>query len=317
MNRVKLFAMVVGIGVGSTMISACSSSSNSSASGPQVTNSPSQLGKLAQYGYQPPDATIPNMVCHDNSYANALKNGLNYGLTAVKPYAYQDGSQISGNEWDILQAAAAYVGITKINANFAPFQTLLPSLLAKKIDMFPAHETATRDKVISFSSPGYWYGPVIVTQKGNPSHINGFPDLVRPGITVATVPGSSEQIYLDSVGAKTTVHPDEISEYQGLAAGRNQALLGDGPTAQAYLDANPSANIEILQVPALPATKLQALGYGYWRFGLRKDECSLNLAISRGLEEIRANGIVAAILKKDGLEHTASVDIPGTQGAVQ
>ena len=120
------------------------------------------------------------MVCHDNSYANALKNGLNYGLTAVKPYAYQDGSQISGNEWDILQTAAAYVGITKINANFAPFQTLLPSLLAKKIDMFPAHETATRDKVISFSSPGYWYGPTTATRRATPPTSTDSPTSLAP-----------------------------------------------------------------------------------------------------------------------------------------
>jgi ABC-type amino acid transport substrate-binding protein len=254
------------------------------------------------------------MQCHDDSYTKALRSGLNYGLTAVKPYAYQENGTNKGNEWDILQAAAAYVGITKINATFAPFQTLLPSLIAGRIDMFPAHQTAERDKVISFSSPGYWYGPVIVTRKGNPDHISTFADLVRPGMTVATVPGSTEQIYLDRVGAKTTVYPDELSEYAGLSASRNKALLGDGPTAEAYLQANPSANIQILQVPPLSATELQNLGYGYWRFGVRKDECSLNLAISRGLDEIRANGVVAAILKKDGLGNVASVDIPGTQG---
>ena len=311
-TRVRSIAAVVAA---LALLTACTSSAKKTT--PDAPVPASALGQLTQYGFSPTESQVPNMQCHDDSYTRALRDGLNYGLTSVKPYAYQQGSQIAGNEFDIVKAAAAYVGITKINAQFAPFQTLLPSLIAGRIDMFPAHQTAERDKVISFSSPGYWYGPVIVTQKGNPKNIRTFGDLVKPGMTVATVPGSTEQIYLDRVGAKTTVYPDEISEYAGLSAGRNAALLGDGPTAAAYLQANPSANIQILQVPPLTATELQTLGYGYWRFGLRKDECSLNLAISRGLEEIRANGVVAAILKKDGLENVASVDIPGTQGSAQ
>ena len=42
-------------------------------------------------------------------------------------------------------------------------------------------------------------------------------------------------------------------------------------------------------------------GYGMARYAMRKEDCSLRLAYTYALAEMRANGMVSAILKKYGL----------------
>ena len=61
----------------------------------------------------------------------------------------------------------------------------------------------------------------------------------------------------------------------------------------------------------LPPATLAELGYAYFRWGIRKEDCSLGLAISRALVEVRANGVVKAILAKSGMGDYAKVSIPG------
>lgn len=308
-STVLLTALLVGVS-----LAGCSSSSGGKDKS-DVAIPSDAYKELTQYGFTPAKDAVPNMQCHDDSYQKALKNGLRYGLTAVKPYAYEEGGTVQGNEWDMLKAAAAYVGITKIVPKLAPFETLIPSLQADKIDLMPAHQTPERNKLIAFSAPAYWYGPVIIVQKGNPDNIKTFEDLARSGVTVGVEPGSAAQIYMHNIKGKVIVYQDANTQYASLDAGRETAVLDDGPVAAEYIKEHPGAKVEILQAPALPADKLLDLGYSYFRYGLNKKSCSLNMAISRGLEEIRANGVEAAILAKHNLDKVAAVNIPGTQGS--
>ena len=54
------------------------------------------------------------------------------------------------------------------------------------------HHTPARDKVISFSGPAYWYGPVIVVAKGNPLGIKSYDDL--KGKQVGSISGSRRRL---------------------------------------------------------------------------------------------------------------------------
>lgn len=306
---------------GAAAIAACGSTTASRSGGSSAsvaTNSPSQVAArhtiLSQYGFSPAAGSIPNLACHDNSYAKAVRSGLVYGTYSLPPYSYQARGKTEGNEWDILRAAAAYVGIDKITPKFAPFDSLIPALTAGRIDLMPAHDTPEREKVIAFSGPAYWYGPVIVVANNNPQHITSYANLTRSGVTVAVVSGSAAQIYMHSVNGKTVPYQDQNTELASLSAGRESAALEDGPTVAQYQKTHPSAKLRVVPAVALSLSQLQSLGYSYFVFGIRKSDCSLNLALSRGLEEIRANGVVAAILRRDGLGQTAAVNIPGTQG---
>ena len=66
-----------------------------------------------------------------------------------------------------------------VKLEWMPWESQVPALLSKRTDVIAGniHHTAERDKVISFSGPAYWYGPVIVVAKGNPLGIKSYDDL--------------------------------------------------------------------------------------------------------------------------------------------
>ena len=67
------------------LLTACTSSAKTDSSDAPVPAA--ALKELTQYGFSPTESQVPNMQCHDDSYSRALRDGLNYGLTSVKPYA--------------------------------------------------------------------------------------------------------------------------------------------------------------------------------------------------------------------------------------
>ena len=69
-----------------------------------------------------------------------------------------------------------------------------------------------------------------------------------------------------------------------------------------YIKDNPNAAIETVANLQIPPELVLDYGYGYARYGFRKDDCSLRAAFTQGLAEIRANHRVEKILTKYGLD---------------
>jgi ABC-type amino acid transport substrate-binding protein len=267
---------------------------------------------MQKWGWTPMAGSIPPFACTDDSYARAVRDGVTFGTYDLQPYLYKDANGApAGYEWDLLKATLEYAGITKINMLYADYGTLLPGLRAKRLDLFPAHETPERLKLIQFTGPVYWYGPVIAVPAGNPANVKSYDDLVRSGVTVGVVSGSAAQLYMERVKGQIVPYKDQLLELASLADSRESAVLEDAPIIAAYLKAKPDAKIEVLTSVQLPPATLAELGYAYFRWGIRKEDCSLGLAISRALVEVRASGVVKAILEKSGMGDYAKVSIPG------
>jgi polar amino acid transport system substrate-binding protein len=280
------------------------------AAGPNSESGAVQVAE--QWGWTPAPGSIPPFACTDDSYANAVMNGVTYGTYDLQPYLYKTANgEPAGYEWDLVKAALNYVGITKINVLYADYGTLLPGLIAKRLDLFPAHETPERLKLIQFTGPVYWYGPVIAVPAGNPANIKTYDDLVRPNVTVGVVSGSAAQLYMERVHGHIVPYTDSLLELASLADAREPAILEDAPIVAAYLRAKPNAKIQVLTAAQLPPATLAELGYAYFRWGIRKSDCSLGLAISRGLLDLRAHGVVKKILQKSGMGDYSKVSIPG------
>lgn len=271
---------------------------------------------LAPWGWAPPaDAHVP-LTCNDDSYAKAVKDGIVYGTYAIPPY-FNEGSsnsEASGIEWEMLKTAATFAGIEKVTYEVAPYDSLIPSITSGRMDIMPVHETAERLKSLSFSTPVYWYGPVIAVPSGNPANIANFDDLVGDGVTVGVVKGSAAQIYMENVGGNITAFADQNTELAALEGGKVSAILEDSITLAEYVKLKPTATLEILKGKSLEPQTLYDLGYGYFEFGLAKDACSLNMALSASISQMRAQGVYINILKSAGLEGLATVSIPGTEG---
>ena len=267
---------------------------------------------MEQWGWSPMAGSIPPFACKDDSYERAVRDGITFGTYDLQPFLFKSASgEPQGYEWDLLKAALDYAGITNIKMLYADYGTLLPGLTAKRLDLFPAHETPERLKLIAFTGPVYWYGPAIAVPAGNPGKIQSYDDLARSDVTVGVISGGAADLYVERVHGHIVPYKDEMLELAGLVQARQSAVLEDAPVIAQYLKTKPDAKIEVLTSVQFPPKILSEMGYAYFRWGLRKEDCSLGLAISRALIEIRANGVVRSILQKSGMANYAKVSIPG------
>lgn len=243
--------------------------------------------------------------CGDASLSKARTEGITLGISPSPPYSSLDPStnKADGLDVEINEAALHWAGITKIRYEVMPFGQLIPAMLAGRINSIAAniHVTPDRLKAISFTGPAWWYGPAIVVQTGNPKHLDSFDSL--KGKAVGVIAGSAADEYLRSSGAEVTVFQTDAEEFSGIGSGRVDGLVEDDVKVLDYMKHNPSSGLEIVQHVAVPEALIFGAGYGYARYAVRKEDCSLRAAYTQGLAEARGNGAVSAILKKYGLSN--------------
>jgi ABC-type amino acid transport substrate-binding protein len=241
--------------------------------------------------------------CGDASLAKAQKDGVTLGFSNNPPEAWLDETtkQPTGIDWDINKAVLDWLGVKNVKVEWMPWESQIPAMLSKRTDVIAGniHHTAERDKVISFSGPAYWYGPVIVVAKGNPLGVKSYDDL--KGKKVGSISGSAADFYLRKIGVEPTAFKQEVEELQSLNQGRLQAVLEDDLVYLEFAKSNPNNNLDPLWSIAAPADIINGGGYGMARFAMRKEDCTLRSGYTQALAEMRANGHVSYILKKYGL----------------
>jgi ABC-type amino acid transport substrate-binding protein len=241
--------------------------------------------------------------CGDPSLAKAKADGVTLGFSPSPPYSSLDPAtkQATGLDVELVEAALKWAGVTKFKYEVMPFGQLIPALLAKRIDVVAAniHVTPDRLKAVSFTGPAWWYGPAIVVAKGNPAGITSFDTL--KGKKIGAIAGSAADEYLRKIGVAVTAFQTDAEEFSAISTGRVDAILEDDVKVIEFMKANAASPIEIVQNVAIPDELIFKFGYGYARYALRKEDCSLRSAFTQGLAEVRGNGQASAILKKYGL----------------
>lgn len=241
--------------------------------------------------------------CGDASLARAKTEGVTLGFSPSPPYSSLDPAtkKAAGLDVELVEAALKWAGVTKFKYEVMPFGQLIPALLAKRIDIVTAniHVTPDRLKAVSFSGPAWWYGPAIVVAKGNPAGITSFDSL--KGKKVGAIAGSAADEYLRKIGVAVTAFQTDAEEFAAISTGRVDAILDDDVKIIEFIKANGSAPIEIVANVTIPDELIFKYGYGYARYALRKEDCSLRAAFTQGLAEVRGNGQATAILKSYGL----------------
>jgi polar amino acid transport system substrate-binding protein len=243
--------------------------------------------------------------CGDPSLANARQSGITLGISPSPPYSSLDpgSNKASGLDVEIHEAALKWIGIDKIKYEVMPFGQLISAMLSKRIDVVASniHITPDRLKAVSFTGPAWWYGPAIVVQKNNPMRITGFDAL--KGKKIGAIAGSAADEYLRKIGIDVTAFQTDAEEFSGISSGRVDVIVEDDVKVLEYMGANKSAPIEIVANVSVPEELIFTYGYGYARYALRKEDCSLRTAYTQALAEIRGNGNVSFILKKYGLSN--------------
>lgn len=241
--------------------------------------------------------------CTDASLDRALKDGVTLGIGPTPPYGWVDPvtKEIKGIDAEINRAVLTYLGIKVKDYEVMPFAQLIPALQSGRIDVIAnnIHVTPPRLDAVGFTGPVWWYGPAIIVQKGNPHNIRTFSDL--KGKEAAAMLGTAGDEYLRNIGAKVTPFKTTPEHFIALSQGRVVAVMEDDVKFAWYKKQNPNVELEIVQGLELPESEMYRTGYGYNRYALRKEDCSLRAAYSQALAEIRANGQVYNILKAYGL----------------
>ncbi len=243
--------------------------------------------------------------CGDGSYARAVKDGITLGIAPIPVYSNIDPTtkKAMGLDVEINEAVLNWLHITKINYEIMPFSDLIPALLSKRIDVIASniHYTPARIKVVSFTGPAWWYGPAIIVRKGNPDGITSFEGL--KGKTVGAMVGTAADEYLHHVGATVVPFRNNPEDFVALADGRVPIVMDDDVKFIAYHKANPDAPLEMVPNVTVPDELIFKYGYGYARYALRKEDCSLRAAYTQGLAEVRGNETVSDLLKKYGISN--------------
>jgi len=242
--------------------------------------------------------------CGDPSLAKAQKDGITLGLSQAPPEAFLDEKtkQPSGVDWEINKAVLDWLGVKTVKVEWMVWESQIPALLSKRTDVIAGniHHTPSRDKVISFSGPAWWYGPAIVVVKGNPLGIKSYEDL--KGKRVGSISGSAADDYLrNTAHVVTTPFKVSVDEMQSLNQGRLDVVLDDDLVYYDFAKSVPTAKIEALWSIPVPDSIINGGGYGMARYAMRKEDCTLRAGYTQGLAEERANGHVSYILKKYGL----------------
>ncbi|MGD9510879.1 MAG: transporter substrate-binding domain-containing protein [Geminicoccaceae bacterium] len=241
--------------------------------------------------------------CGDDSLDRAIQNGITIGQSNIAPHSMLDPATntASGIDVEINNAVAEWLGIKDVRYEWVKWAEQVPSLLSKRTDVIGQniHVNPDRVKVISFSGPAWWYGPVVLVEKGNPDGIKSYDDF--KGKDVAAIAGSAAEAYLRRIGANTLTFKSEVEELQSLNQGRVKYVVEDDVIFTVFDKANPGHNIEALWSIPAPDDIVFGGGYGAARYGFRKEDCMLRTGYSVALGELRNNGTVSAILAKYGL----------------
>jgi polar amino acid transport system substrate-binding protein len=245
------------------------------------------------------DIHATNFTGGDGSYQRAIAKGVTLVIAADPPNTFQVSKTgaFDGADVRIFLEVTKRLGIKQVSWTIVPFDSMVPALLAGRADVVVdnLHETPQRLRVVAFTSPAYWYGSGIAVHKGNPLNIHGWDDFA--GKRVGTIRGSINHQLLSARHdlKELNLYTNNEAEFTDLIAGRIDVAMEDDIKIGQFLKFHPSPDIEmVLDYKPLPQE------YGYARYALRKSDVDLNDAISRALDEMRADGTLIAIIRQFG-----------------
>lgn len=222
-----------------------------------------------------------------SSVARAEGNVLRVGTDATfPPMEFTDNGKRTGFDVDLVEAIGKKLG-KKVEWVDIDFKGLIPGLVSHRFDMAVSaiYITDERKKVVDFTEPYYAGGLVAMVKDG--SSIQKLSDLDGKKVTVQV--GTKSVGYLQEHYPKVQrVEVEKNQEMFNLVdIGRADAAVTGKPAAYQYVRTRPGLHV-------LPE-QLTTEEYG---MALRKDEPELTKAINKAIEQLKADGTYAAIVKK-------------------
>lgn len=224
---------------------------------------------------------------HARDLATIQKSGTLQLATegAFAPFNFFQGTQLSGYEIDVAQAVAKKMGL-RIEWKALAFDALISAVRQGRFDAAIASHgfSEERARSVDFTSPHYCSGGQIVARTGGPNNVASLKDKVvvmqlatSYADAVTRLPGLKE--------AKTL--PKDTDALSALLASRADAWVTDKFVAKNAV----SKNSDRLQRGDMVFTEKVS-------FILGKGNPELQNALSKAVDELRADGTLATLGKK-------------------
>lgn len=202
------------------------------------------------------------------------------------PMEFTENGKRAGFDIDMVEAIAKKLG-KQVEWVDIDFKGLIPGLVSHRFDMAVSaiYITDARKKVVDFTEPYYAGGLVAMVKDG--SSIQKLSDLDGKKVTV--------QVGTKSVGYLQQHYP----KVQRVEVEKNQEMfnLVDIGRADAAVTGKPAAYQYVRTRPGLKVLPEQLTTEEYG-MALRKDEPELTKAVNKAIEQLKADGTYAAIVKK-------------------
>ena len=221
------------------------------------------------------------------NFAHAEGNVLRVGTDATfPPMEFTENGKRTGFDIDLVEAIGKKLG-KQVEWVDIDFKGLIPGLVSHRFDMADSaiYITDARKKVVDFTEPYYAGGLVAMVKDG--SSIQKLADLDGKKVTV--------QVGTKSVGYLQEHYP----KVQRVEVEKNQEMfnLVDIGRADAAVTGKPAAYQYVRTRPGLKVLPEQLTTEEYG-MALRKDEPELTKAVNKAIEQLKADGTYAAIVKK-------------------
>lgn len=221
---------------------------------------------------------------------NAIAQNLTFATEATYPpfESVDNSGKIVGFDVDIMNALCNQIHATCTIVN-APFDSLIPSLQVGKYDAIIAALgiTPQRQQVVDFTKPYYNETVSVVASKNSELQLNA---TSLKGKTIGVQGNTTMYQYLKSkYGSvvKINTYQSEESAFLDLTAGRVDAVMGDTPLIEGWLqESNHSQNYSTIGRPLMDATYFGP-GFG---IAVQKGNSTLVNELNTALIQIKHNG---------------------------
>jgi polar amino acid transport system substrate-binding protein len=206
------------------------------------------------------------------------------------------GGGYKGIDYELASTILGGIGVETIDQIPVDWAGLIPGLSAGRWDMVAVGQAITpaRAEQVDFTKPIYSYGLALIVPPGNPKGIMGRGQF--PGQKIGGILGSTTGDYVNAIPDAEFVayktHPEMVAD---LKAGRIDAILA-GETTAAFAQAMHPEPVEFVLGWEGYADQLYMIGFSF-----RKNDRPMVDTFDAALTNMKADGSLAAILKKYGL----------------
>ncbi len=245
----------------------------------------------------------------ETTLERGLREGkLKVGFNSEKPYAYveADGT-VTGLAIENVRAILKQIGINEIEAVDMAWDSLIPALQAKQIDIIGTGMAVRpkRCELVIFDAPSIGMGTAMMVKAGNPKNIHSYDDTVKNAdVRVGVIQGAEEGNWLKAVGMpedRIVNFPDPAAMLAGLKADRVDSFALAPVSVQAMLgELGSNGGVE----RALPFADLYVDGElmkFYQGEVFRQEDTDLRDAFDKALATFRGSPEQAALLAPFGI----------------